>query len=230
MLSAVVPQPRFSLSSTMKLRTSSGPLNSDPMRSAKPTDQSPLDIFCEVRQGAVEILVGKGLKGSTHNLHLLLRHRLLPQPGGFEGLLTYREEFASERLAVAHRPQMSGSVLHHRATAPWSGAPSKEHNDLVATFEELFWLDDHFLERLKHLVVEPLVFLGAAICTGERVTVGHLQFEVGMHPAKDPIPVSTADRLVSGAKRLKVCLRHRPPSIPLGLPSANGQRRAEPPR
>jgi predicted ATPase len=31
-------------------------------------DQPPLDIFREVRQGAVQILVGKGLKGPTHHL------------------------------------------------------------------------------------------------------------------------------------------------------------------
>jgi hypothetical protein len=38
----------------------------------------------------------------AEHLHVLLRHRLLPQPGGFEGFLEVPEEANLRNLAVLH--------------------------------------------------------------------------------------------------------------------------------
>jgi hypothetical protein len=42
------------------------------------------DIRVEVVDPLAEVPLSPGVKDPMHDLHVLLRHRLLPQPGGFE--------------------------------------------------------------------------------------------------------------------------------------------------
>src|SRR5262245_53011423 len=46
----------------------------------------------QVPQGAIEVTIVKGLGEGPQDLHVLLRHRLLQQPGCFEGFLTVEED------------------------------------------------------------------------------------------------------------------------------------------
>src|SRR5215216_7201867 len=45
------------------------------------------DVFGEVRDHAFDSLLREGRESAAHDLDALLRHRLLRQPGGFEGLI-----------------------------------------------------------------------------------------------------------------------------------------------
>ena len=48
----------------------------------------------------VGLLDVRRLKDSAHDLHVLLRHRLLLQPHGFEGLLVLQEELGEDEAAL----------------------------------------------------------------------------------------------------------------------------------
>src|SRR5262249_15168741 len=50
---------------------------------------------------AVVVATRVGIQGRTHDLHVLLRHRLLPQPGGLEGLSPLVESFDMRDHTVA---------------------------------------------------------------------------------------------------------------------------------
>ena len=145
---------------------------------------------------------------------------VLRQSHGFEGLFPHREEFDSRRPAVAHGPNMRDSYLDGRATTPGSGAHEQEDDDLIAALEELLRLSHGFLERSELILKNALDFLTSAIRPTQGVNVRHLVFEVRMGCAKCGIPVSAIGGLVQGAKRLNVCLRHRPRSIPQAQESA----------
>ena len=61
------------------------------------------DVLVAEPQHAVDVASGEGIEGVAHDLHVLLRHRLLRQPGGFEGLALLVE------LLVAGRSFRRGS-------------------------------------------------------------------------------------------------------------------------
>jgi hypothetical protein len=145
---------------------------------------------------------------------------LLRQPHGFEGVLAHRESFAPCSLAVAHGPKMRDSYFDRRAAAPGSKTPQRKYHDSIIALEELFGFKEHFLERLSLIFKELPDFLRPAVRPGEGHLIRCLPFEVRMHSAKGAIPVTAVGGFVRSAKRLNICLRHRPRSIPQAQESA----------
>ena len=89
------------------------------------------------------------VEDSPHDLHVLLRHRLLREPGGFEGLASVEEPARSCGPTV---PIMSSSGLrHHPAARPrpcredLDAVPQVDHSELES---ELLRALDHVLEEL----------------------------------------------------------------------------------
>ena len=61
-----------------------------------------------------------------HHLHVLLRHRLLPQPGGFEGLTLVGEAAESDNLPIAEVRDPRRRLVKEDATfAPLRERPSE---------------------------------------------------------------------------------------------------------
>ena len=69
-----------------------------------------LDLAIRVveRDEHVKVVPGEGIKGPVRKLDVLLRHRLLPQPGGFEGLGAIKEDIHPRDSTVAERQDVRG--------------------------------------------------------------------------------------------------------------------------
>ena len=63
------------------------------------------------------------------DLHVLLRHRLLRQPGGFEGLLTLRETSQRINFPIAERPQVGNAQLEICICATGPNPEPNERSD-----------------------------------------------------------------------------------------------------
>src|SRR6185503_7453213 len=93
----------------------------------------------EVRNSvAIEVLVE-----APHYLHVLLRHRLLPQSGGFEGAVPIEEALRladqpiPERNQVAPQPVHFGCVRGDSVAAGDPQRPVVEVDDLLDVYREL---------------------------------------------------------------------------------------------
>src|SRR5215211_6432513 len=77
---------------------------------------------------------------STDDLHVLLRHRLLPQPHGFEGLVKRPEPPHARHLPRLDRPQPVMRLLD--SDSAFSPAPSRRHDryHLVGGLDQLLTL------------------------------------------------------------------------------------------
>src|SRR5918995_1994661 len=67
--------------------------------------QCPLDVLVEDPEELFRI-IPCSLKGPHDDLDILLRHRLLPQPGGFQGWVLVNEHVATPGHSVAEGPKM----------------------------------------------------------------------------------------------------------------------------
>ena len=84
----------------------------------------PLDIRVEDLENGLEIPTIEGRIGSPHDFDLLLRHRLLRQPGGLEGMRALRKYLGSGKLAPAKRHHDPPTALHYGLASAW--APTLE--------------------------------------------------------------------------------------------------------
>ena len=64
---------------------------------------SEFEVRVRLAPQALPITAVQGRVAPAHDLHVLLRHRLLRQPGGFEGCLPSDEAPESEDLAASHQ-------------------------------------------------------------------------------------------------------------------------------
>src|SRR5436190_2224067 len=70
-----------------------------------------------------------------HDLHVLLRHRLLREPHGFEGLSVVPEELHAEHLSLPER--VDAGQLHARLRAVAHATPDEPHDNSVGGVEEV---------------------------------------------------------------------------------------------
>src|SRR2546421_11607648 len=84
-----------------------------------------------------------------HDLHVLLRHRLLLKPHGFEGVLAVRVLLHLNRLSFPNRPHERQPLLHVQPASA-SGAVSAGYNDdCVSRIYVLLGLDAKVLVDLE---------------------------------------------------------------------------------
>src|SRR5215213_2352879 len=74
--------------------------------------------------------------GLVRELHVLLRHRLLPQPHGFEGLAWLGEPLEAHCLAVAEGPDRAVPVLDLNAASAPAPSHCRYDGDAVARVDE----------------------------------------------------------------------------------------------
>src|SRR5205085_6529322 len=79
-------------------------------------DLLPLEVRCDLIGPRTEVALPPAVVDRSHDLHVLVRHRLLRQPHGFEGVGLARVHPKPPQLAVAHRPHMPPALLDPSAT------------------------------------------------------------------------------------------------------------------
>src|SRR5207249_3487917 len=90
-------------------------------------------IVRECHKG-VEVAPVEGVNGSADKVHVLLRHGLLRQPQGFEGLGVIPEELNAEDPALAYRENTR--ELHARLRALARATPDEPHENMVGGVDE----------------------------------------------------------------------------------------------
>src|SRR5207248_9365291 len=76
------------------------------------------DAFHELPDDRHHVLAAVRLIGAAHDLHVLLRHRLLHQPHGFEGFMAVEEDADATDLALNEVVHVRAfSTGHHPAAA-----------------------------------------------------------------------------------------------------------------
>ena len=161
-----------------------------------------------LRSRAVE-----GLQGTAHDLHVLLRHRLLPQPGGFEGLglspvIAPPDAFPPTPLGDIPEQYLERRVASCAATAKSHGCERQ-----VSKVAHRDHFDREVGENVDYARVPAADSIVSAIrCPPSRPPLGRPRRQRPSVPETTQVPsVEGVKGLVS---QLHVLLRHRPPSIP----------------
>src|SRR5829696_7543219 len=154
------------------------------------------------------VVVGAGIY-----LHVLLRHRLLPQPGGFEGFFHCLEHRQPHDLAFAEDPNMSGVGHRFDSASPADSNQSNRSDDLVSCVDEVLRLHPPGSPLLANEPHElPDSFMTAkdkGVKGPPRQVINDFRVEHAV------VHLATAvEVLVAPPHHLHVLLRHRPPSIP----------------
>ena len=160
---------------------------------------------------------------APHNLHVLLRHRLLRQPG-IEGLFFCLILAAFDAHAVANSPDPCTRVLDSgTAGAPPRMDPSDDH-DALARVDVLVNLGLPLIEGVDPVRgVFPITLSTAVDGLSLRLVLGRESSRSGWINSSTPSQ-SRVEPLCQRADDLDVLLRHRPLSISPGGGSALGTR------
>ena len=144
-----------------------------------------------------EVLTVPSIQQATDDLHVLLRHRLLPQPGGFEGFLLRLVERERGHLAVPNRDQPGASSLDFDAVAS-SKVPDVLH-DQEAVLDLLQWvneLDPNFVECLEQpLPVRPDRIVPPKDACIEATGAGPIHHGVGCPVLQESVEVTAVVRV-----------------------------------
>src|SRR5215211_7329151 len=172
----------------------------------------PLDI------GVQQVRLRWGGAGSparvnpADELHVLLRHRLLPQPHGFEGLSFLQEQPPFRDFPVLQGEQERELHLHLDAALPAAAALPGSNDDLVGRVSEYPDALDTVLipllrperERLAHTGVSVLLHGGGVQQLG-----GLRDHDVLVEGPQDAFEVASAEGIEGPNNDLHVLLRHR---------------------
>src|SRR3954447_11459972 len=109
---------------------------------------------------------------------------------------------------------MRKSHLDLGAASAGTKLHQQKHQDPAVQIQELLRLNGHLFECSPELSEEAANLLTPSIGPGNRILIGRDQLEVGPRITERGIPVAAAYRVIYGAKRLDVCIRHRARSIP----------------
>ena len=111
-------------------------------------------VLGEVVENSLDTPAHAGLPGSPHDLHVLLRHRLLRQPGGFEGFGSIPVATChAQHLAAPQRPDWK-NCISTSTPLPWPSPDSGQRDDVIAGIDQLVGPDlepvPHLVDRLDH--------------------------------------------------------------------------------
>jgi hypothetical protein len=174
----------------------------------------PLDVGVKLGEGRFEVVRAPRFDHPPHSLDVLLRHRPLLKPGGFEGFLLgweHRQVCDLPPVNVIGKrvgglnfnpASLAPPVLHGEDKDP---APQVTHlSDLLAPF--IPGAHPSGDDRVQLLVPQT----SAAVRSGPGCIDDHVRVKVGQRT----VGVSTVEGVVHPLHNLDVLLRHRPLSIP----------------
>src|SRR5918994_5543455 len=162
----------------------------------------------------------KSVEPATHHVNDLLRHRLFPEPGGFEGSGSVPKAPDEQRNpAVAHGPH---AKQPHAGLYP-AAAPlpryAVAHKDVVIRVDELLGRDSKVLPHLVDLFEKASEPVDAAMDTGVENVSRQIDHSVWMDEFRDCREVAVGPELVDAPHDLDVRLRHRLLPQPCGFES-----------
>ena len=103
---------------------------------------------CMKRRRRLPVLAARGCITFAKRLDVLVRHRLLRQPGGFEGFLALGKHLATNQAASAKGPKVRHQDIKRDAASATPAADPDQREDLVAVVFQLLGLDSKVLEGL----------------------------------------------------------------------------------
>ena len=87
---------------------------------------APFDLRIEGLRRGIDIASVPRFMGAAHDLYVLPRHRLVPQPHGFEGLCPVAVGLEADGPSVAHGPDPSRADACFQAADPAARALQEE--------------------------------------------------------------------------------------------------------
>src|SRR5215210_139588 len=184
-----------------------------PLRGGTQGEQMSEDIKCGL--DAVVIEDGEAL---ADDLHVLPRHRLLPQPHGFERFFRGREHLHALDESLGEGADGAEAQLDPGVSAPEAPplANDRDHA-VVACIHQVFDVEVPFVVRLCPPSKEPHVPVAAPVLVLIRPALEgpHVPHEVRRGESPDRGGAMSGLELAKlGGHHLHVLARHRPPSIP----------------
>src|SRR6185295_10512350 len=166
------------------------------------------DVLSAARQIAVDIPLIDRRNGPPDDLHVLLRHRLLRQRGGFEGFLKLLVEADPHDQPVADRAQPDAASLHFDSV-PAPQAVRERHHHMLPGIDELVGLIPSGLPVLSELLGQPPE-LGEVVGTPvDADRPRQVELEIWRKVFERNVKVATVERLIASTHDLHVLLRHR---------------------
>src|SRR5829696_6768261 len=172
----------------------------------------PHDVGMDVRERFVNLEEQE----PAHDFHVLLRHRLLPQPHGFEGLVSGLVDGHPRDLSVADLGDPSRPGPNRKPARPSRVNDSDWNDNAVASVDEVIRLRPYVAPSLgqhREVVPNPLVPAVAAPAQGAPRRV---DYSIWSRPGDHAFDIASRDRREQPFDDLHAFLRHRPPSIPCG--------------
>src|SRR5947208_5332328 len=140
------------------------------------------------------------LVAGTHDLHVLLRHRLLPSRGGFQCLVPISEVPLPYDQAPLQVEKLKPLPVYGDAAAgPVPPRPNRDQ-EFVSQIEELLRLQSEVLECVEPVSPElqvPVVAVEDRLQVGRRQVVAGPIFDSGIKAHEEDIEVSASSSRVS---------------------------------
>src|SRR5215207_11697016 len=161
------------------------------------------------------VVLEPALVHSADGFDVLLRHRLLPQPHGFEGLLRTVVYLPPPDFPVSHARDLGEGVRTNLGSAGYALATDACHDDdIVPGVDQLFHFQTEALEVVGPCRPEGADSVAAEVTVLIRYDVRGSPFDVLVHVLERRIPVAGVERFDTPPHQVDVLLGHRPPSIP----------------
>ena len=120
-------------------------------------------VVREVGKGGVHASRRIGGVGPPHDLNVLLRHRLLAQPGGFEGFGHVRVHLHPDRLSVPERPHLSEAHVDGDSRGLRTPPLVDDDDDALPGVDEVLGLKLPTFPRIRPLGEELVRTLGPGV-------------------------------------------------------------------
>jgi hypothetical protein len=162
-----------------------------------------------------EVAVDPEPVAAAHDLDVLLRHRLLPQPGGFEDIGAIPFEMRFQDAAVMYADSVRDMPVEIKPASCSSAAPTDiNHYPIALTADDL-----DIEPCIVYLSRDPRDLFDHLIASHKRTrlgpTVGHGEAAFGSKEVGEALYVPSLEAAVGLQDDLHVLLRHRPRSISL---------------
>jgi hypothetical protein len=146
---------------------------------------------------------------------VLLRHRLLPQPGGFEGLSLIHVALNADHVSIVHLKEDCRIGLELDPASPSTPELALQHDHTVTRINELFRLEPAFIPSLEVLFLKRVPDFLKTTRDGAlpEAADGAMQLHVRTNHRSWQVPLSPDHGRVDHPHDLDVLLRHRPRSI-----------------
>src|SRR5215210_1036740 len=124
----------------------------------------PFHVGMRPRQESVEVTSIPGIDGTTDHLDVLLRHRLLRKPGGFEGLGSLHDAFDADHGHPSKGPDLEVAQLAERVALATGPVLVNVNDHAVSSVDELVTRDHKTLPLWKeYLTHVPGHLISAAV-------------------------------------------------------------------